>query len=189
MLTASVRYWWVFVAQGALGIVFGILALAYPNIALLTLAYLFAVWAIASGVIQIYQGFRVAELRGRSWPFAVLGVTSIAAGVIAAFWPGLSLVTLAIVLGAWLLVFGIVQIYAAWRIRKEVSGEWILALVGILTAVVGLVVLYYPVFGLALTVSFIAIWAIVGGIFAIVLGWRLRGLQSHPAAGTGSASA
>jgi len=179
MLTAAVRHWWVFIVQGILGIVLGVLVLVYPGIALLTLVYLFAAWAIITGAIQIYEGWRVAELRGRSWPFAVLGVVAIAAGLIAAFLPGITLVTLLIILGAWLLVIGIMVIYAAWHIRKEVTGEWVIALIGILTAVIGLVVLVYPSFGAALTLSFVALWAIVGGVFALLLGWRLRGLKTR----------
>ena len=87
MLIAAARHWWVFVVQGILGLVVGILVLVFPGIALLTLVYLFAAWAIISGATQIYEGWRVAEQRGRSWPFAVMGVVAIAAGLIAAFCP------------------------------------------------------------------------------------------------------
>jgi uncharacterized membrane protein HdeD (DUF308 family) len=179
MLAAAARQWWVFILEGILGILLGILVLAYPDIALLTAAYLFAAWAIISGIGQIYEGWRVAELRGRSWPFALIGVLSIVAGIIAAFLPGLSLATLFIILGAWLLVIGVMVIYSAWHIRKEVSGEWVLALIGILTAVIGLVVLVYPSFGAALALSFVSLWSIVWGVFALILGFRLRGLKTR----------
>ena len=70
MLADAARQWWVLVLQGVLGILFGILAIAFPDITLVTLAYLFAGWAIVAGTAQILEGWRVAEARGRSWPFA-----------------------------------------------------------------------------------------------------------------------
>jgi hypothetical protein len=65
-LAAAAHQWWVLVLEGILGIVFGVLAILYPGITLVTLAYLFAAWAIVSGAFQLVEGWRVAEHRGRS---------------------------------------------------------------------------------------------------------------------------
>jgi uncharacterized membrane protein HdeD (DUF308 family) len=176
VLAAASRQWWVVVLEGILGIVFGILALIYPGITLITLAILFAVWAIVAGLFEIIQGFRVAEHRGRSWPFAVMGVLAIAAGVIAFVVPGITLIGLAILLGAWLLVKGVLEVYTAWRIRNEVSGEWLLALAGVLAIVAGVIILAMPAIGIVLAIALIASWAIVGGVLAIFFGLRLRSL-------------
>ena len=176
MLAAAAHNWWVLVLQGVLGILFGIVALLVPGIALTSLALVLAAWAIVSGISQLGEGFRVAEHRGRSWPFAVIGVASIVAGVIAAAVPGITILGLILVLGYWLIVQGVMEVYTAWRIRAEVSGEWMLALVGILRVAVGLIVVALPVVGAILTVSFLAVAALFGGAAAIALGWRLRGL-------------
>ena len=179
MLAVASRQWWVLVVQGVLGILFGVLAIAFPGIALLTLAYLFAAWALITGVSQIGEGWRVAETRGRSWPFALMGVVSIVAGILAALIPGITVYGLVVLLGAWFVVQGVMEVYAAWRIRAEVSGEWILALVGILTLIVGVIVLALPVVGAVLTVALVATWSIIGGIAAVALGLRLRGFRSR----------
>jgi uncharacterized membrane protein HdeD (DUF308 family) len=68
MLAAAARLWWVLVLQGILGIAFGVLAILFPGLALVTLAYIFAIWAIVSGLSHLGEGMRVAEARGRSWP-------------------------------------------------------------------------------------------------------------------------
>ena len=179
MLAVASRQWWVLVVQGVLGILFGVLAIAFPGIALLTLAYLFAAWALITGASQIGEGWRVAETRGRSWPFAVMGVVSIAAGILAALIPGITIYGLVVLLGAWFVVQGVMEVYAAWRIRAEVTGEWILALVGILTLIVGVIVLALPVVGAVLTVALVATWSIIGGIAAVALGLRLRQFRSR----------
>src|SRR6476619_6848433 len=77
MLAVAARPWWVLVLQGILGVIVGVLALLLPGVTALTIAYLFAAWAIISGVSSVSEGVRVAEHRGRSWPFAVIGVFSI----------------------------------------------------------------------------------------------------------------
>jgi uncharacterized membrane protein HdeD (DUF308 family) len=176
MLHAAARYWWVLVLQGVLGILFGILAIMFPDIALTTLVYIFAAWALIAGVSQVAEGFRVAEARGRSWPFAVSGVISIIAGIVAVIVPGITILGLILVLGYWLVIQGIMEIYAAWRIRKEVTNEWILAVAGAARAVVGVIILAMPFFGAILTVSFLAVSAIFAGLAALSVGWRLRGL-------------
>jgi uncharacterized membrane protein HdeD (DUF308 family) len=174
MLASAARQWWVLVVQGVLGIAFGILALLLPGITLLTVAYLFAAWALISGVSTIGQGWRVAEHRGRSWPFALSGAVSIVAGLLAALVPGWTVAGLILLLGSWLVVAGVMEAYAAWEIRREISNEWILAAAGIVRAIVGLVILAMPIVGAVLSVAFIGSSAILAGIVAIALGLRLR---------------
>ena len=174
MLAVAARQWWVLVLQGILGIVFGAVAIAVPDIALVTLAYLFAIWAIVAGLTQIGVGWRIAEHRGRAWPFAVTGVISVIAGLLAAFIPGPTVLFLILLLGWWLVFQGVMEIYSAWRIRREVSGEWLFALGGIARVVVGLIVLAMPVVGAILTVALIATFSIIGGITALLVGLRLR---------------
>ncbi|MEA2549691.1 MAG: hypothetical protein QOE42_2289 [Chloroflexota bacterium] len=185
MLAVAARLWWVLVLQGILGIAFGILALVFPGLALATLALVFAAWAIISGLSHLGEGMRVAEARGRSWPFAVIGVLSIVAGIIAALVPGITILGLVLLLGAWLVTQGVMEIYTAWRIRREVSGEWIIALGGIVRTVIGVIVLAMPVIGLILTATLLAVYAIVAGFTALTLGWRLRSLRSTPSGSAG----
>ncbi|HEV7605364.1 MAG TPA: DUF308 domain-containing protein [Candidatus Limnocylindrales bacterium] len=180
MLASAARQWWVLVVEGVLGVIFGVLALLLPGVTLLTLAYLFAAWAIISGVTAIGEGMRVADQRGRSWPFAVTGVVSIVAGVLAALLPGPTIGGLMLFLGAWLVVGGVAQLWAAYQIRKVIDNEWIIALAGVLRAVAGLIILAFPIVGALLTVAYISSAAIIVGVIAIALGFRLRGLRSSP---------
>jgi uncharacterized membrane protein HdeD (DUF308 family) len=180
MLAVAARQWWVLVLQGVLGILFGILAILFPGIALVTLALLFAIWAIASGISQVAEGLRVAESRGRSWPFAVTGGISILAGIFAFLLPGPTIIGLVLLLGAWQVAVGVMEIYTAWKIREQVTGEWMIALVGILRLVAGLVILYFPLIGALVTVAYVAVASIVSGIVALALGLRLRGLRESP---------
>ena len=174
MLAVAARQWWVFVLQGALGVAVGILAIIYPDLALATIALLFAAWAVISGVSQLATGWRVAEARGRSWPFLLAGVVSVAAGILVVLNPAITILYLIVLLGAWMLVSGAMEVYTAWKIRDEVTGEWMLALAGVLRIGVGAIILAMPVIGAILTAALFATWAILSGLAALFLGFRLR---------------
>ena len=184
MLAVAARQWWVFVLQGILGIAVGILAIVYPELALATLALLFAAWAVLSGLSQLGAGWRVAEARGRSWPFLVAGAVSVIAGVLAVLNPGITVLYLILLLGGWMLVSGAMEVYTAWRIRDEVTGEWILALAGALRIAVGVIILAMPVVGAILTAALFATWSVSSGIAALLLGLRLRQVGGRASAAT-----
>jgi len=174
MLAIAARQSWVLLLQGVLGIVVGVLAIIYPDLALATIALLFAAWAIVSGVSQLAAGWRVAEHRGRSWPFLIAGAASLIAGILALVAPGITILYLILLLGAWILISGAMEVYTAWKIRAEISGEWVMALAGAARVVVGLIILAMPIFGAILTAAIFAAWVILSGIAALFLGWRLR---------------
>jgi uncharacterized membrane protein HdeD (DUF308 family) len=177
MLQVAARQWWVLILQGVLGIIVGVWAILDPGLAVTTLALLFGIWAIASGVAQLAAGWRVAEVRGRSWPFLVSGAVSAFAGVIAVVYPGITALYLVLLLGAWILVAGVMEVYTAWKIRDEVTNEGILALLGIARIVVGVIILAIPVVGVVITAALFATWALIGGVSALAFGWRLRSLS------------
>jgi uncharacterized membrane protein HdeD (DUF308 family) len=174
MLAVAARQWWVLVLQGVLGIIVGVFAIISPGLALATIALLFAAWALVSGVSQLTAGWRVAEARGRSWPFLLSGAVSVVAGILAVAFPGVTILYLILLLGAWILVSGMMEVYTAWRIRNEVTGEWVLALAGALRVVAGILIVAMPYVGAILTAALFATWAILSGAAALFLGWRLR---------------
>jgi uncharacterized membrane protein HdeD (DUF308 family) len=175
MLAPASRQWWAFVLQGILGIVFGILVLAFPGAAVLTLVALFAAWAIVSGVGAIAQGLREGQL-GRSWPHFLMGAVAVVAGILAVLLPASTLLGLILFVGAWQVVTGLTEIYVAYRIRREIENEWLLAAAGVLRAILGVVFLAMPALGLVVTLVIIAANAVAFGILAIVIGLRLRSL-------------
>lgn len=183
MLAASTRQWWAFVLQGILGILFGILVLLFPGAALVTLVALFAAWAIISGAGAVAQGLREVQHRGNSWPYFLTGVVAIAAGVLAVFVPASTVLALIVFVGAWQLVTGLTEIYVAYRIRRQIDNEWLIAAAGLLRAILGLVFLLMPAFGVVVSLVVIAANAIAFGLLAIVTGLRLRSLHNSPTTG------
>ena len=68
------RNWWAVALRGAVAVIFGVLAVALPGIAIFWLAVLFAAYMLIDGVFAIVAGVRAAQHHARWWPFALEGV-------------------------------------------------------------------------------------------------------------------
>jgi uncharacterized membrane protein HdeD (DUF308 family) len=167
---ALARNWWLLLLRGVISIAFGIVALFWPGATLLSLVFLWGAYAVVDGVFSLWAAITgsVGEKTSRWW-LALLGVVSIAAGVIAWVWPAKTALVLLILIAMWAIVTGMMQIWGAIKLRKEIEGEWLLGLSGSLAILLGIVLLLQPAAG-ALTV----VW-VLGG-FAIVMGFANIGL-------------
>jgi len=104
----------------------------------------------------------------------VQGIIGIAIGLITFFLPGLTAVTLGYLVGIWAIVTGVLEVVAAFRLRRDVPGEIFLFIAGALSFIVGIWLVAFPIAALIALVYLLAIYAIVGGIALIVLAFRLR---------------
>jgi uncharacterized membrane protein HdeD (DUF308 family) len=112
--------------RGILAIAFGVAALAWPGLTLVVLVTLFGAYAIVDGVIAILAVMRHQE-RGRWWVVLVEGILGVAAGLVALAVPGITAVALVLIIGAWAILTGVMEIAAAVRLRREPSafaGRW-----------------------------------------------------------------
>ena len=98
-------------------LVVSVYLLGHVGLTLLVLAILLGAYWIAQGVIELFLATSHPEIRNRAW-VAVSGVLSVVAGIVVAVFPGISLVTLAIVLGVWLIFFGAILIRRGWMLRS-----------------------------------------------------------------------
>jgi uncharacterized membrane protein HdeD (DUF308 family) len=170
-------WWWTFIVRGVVAIVFGVVALVYPPVGIGVLVGLFAAWAIIDGVNSLLTGIRT---RGtdRSWWLEILeGVIGVAAGIIALVLPGFAAEILLLLIAAWAILTGILEIVMAVRLRRVIEGEVWLALAGVASIVFGVVLVLFPAAGALSIVWLLAGFAIAFGVFLIMLGWRLRGID------------
>ena len=176
-LDSLTRNWWAVALRGLAGILFGIITFVSPGISLAALVLLFGAYAFADGVLLIVSAVR---RRGadRWWLLLLQGVVGIGAGVVTLLWPGITALALLAVIAAWALVGGALQVAAAIRLRKVITGEWLLALGGVLSIALGVLLILFPGPGALALVVWIGAYAFVFGILLVVLGFRLRGLRS-----------
>lgn len=173
MLASLSRYWWLLVLRGVVAILFGLLAFIWPGLTIGALVLLFGIYALIDGVSSIITG--VAHRHGRDrWWLLLEGIASIAFGLLTFFWPGITAFFLLILIASWAVVTGIFEIAAAIRLRKEIEGEWLLGLAGVLSILFGIMMFVQPGAGALALIWIIGSYAILFGILLIVLGFRLR---------------
>jgi uncharacterized membrane protein HdeD (DUF308 family) len=102
---------------GALSLIIGLYAVRHIFISLLALALLFGIYWTVSGAVELFTALSHRGMNGRGWT-GTMGALSIVAGIILLAYPGISLLTLAVVVSVWLLIFGIAQIILAFQLRS-----------------------------------------------------------------------
>ncbi|RXZ66733.1 HdeD family acid-resistance protein [Pelagerythrobacter rhizovicinus] len=177
------RNWGWFALRGVLLLVLGGLSLAFPAAALFTFALVFAVYCFIDGIFALASGIRGARRKEeRWWALILAGLLGIAVGVIFVLFPGLGTLAYALtaiaVIAGWAVATGVLQIAAAWRLRRAIEGEWLLIASGALTVLLGIgliaLLMVAPEPTLMSVAWMIGIWALIAGMALLVLAFRLR---------------
>ncbi|WP_158888871.1 HdeD family acid-resistance protein [Amycolatopsis anabasis] len=159
--------------RGVVAVLFGLLALIWPELTTLALALVFGVYALIDGI-----GLIIAAFRGHAgmprWLLALGGVVGVAAGLLTLFWPGITVLILAIMVGAWAVVTGVAEVVAAIRLRKVITGEALIAVIGVLSIIAGVLILFQPIAGAIGIAVVIGVYALLYGILLVVAWFQLR---------------
>lgn len=107
------------------------------------------------------------------WAVALRGAIAIIFGVLALFWPGITVAVLVIMFGAYALVDGIFALVSAFS-GKNKESRGLMALIGVVGILFGLATLIWPGITAIALVFLIGAWAVVTGITEIVAAIRLR---------------
>ena len=128
-----------------------------------------------NGIGDSITTLTVADLLARNWwLLALRGLAGVLFGILAFIWPGITALGLLIMIAAWAIVIGIIEIVAAVQLRKVITNEWLLILAGIASVAFGVVLLLYPRAGALVLVWWIGAYALVFGILLMILAFRLR---------------
>jgi uncharacterized membrane protein HdeD (DUF308 family) len=107
----------VLIAEGAWGIVSGVVAVAWPSITALVLLYVVAIWAILSGVAEMIAAVALRREMAGEWALFLVGLLSVIFGIILAVLPGVGLLSLVWLVGLYALAIGVALIGLAFRVR------------------------------------------------------------------------
>ena len=170
--------WWVLALRGLVAILFGLAALFWPGLILAVLIVFFGAYALVDGVLAIVAAFRSSG-RGMRRPLLLLeGVIGILFGLVALFWPGLTALALLYFIAFWAILSGISRIAMAIMLRRDIENEWSIALSGVLSVVLGIVLLLLPGAGLLAYTWLIGLLALALGIALIYYAFRVRGQRT-----------
>jgi uncharacterized membrane protein HdeD (DUF308 family) len=109
---------------GLLGLVVGLYALRHIDIAVSIWALLLAIYWIIDGVVRIFAAFDYPSFPGQALRI-VVGVLAIIPGTILPIWPRPTLLVLAVILGIWRVMFGVLLIFITVGIRAGAAAGWV----------------------------------------------------------------
>jgi uncharacterized membrane protein HdeD (DUF308 family) len=175
MIPALAGNWWALIVRGLIAIALGIVTLAWPGVTIGALVLLFGVYAFIDGVLG-FAGAVKASKHHERWGYLVAeGVLGVLAGIVTFAWPAITAIALVYVVAAWAIITGALEIAAAFRLRKYITGELLLGLAGIISILFGVMLIASPIAGALVIAIWIGAYELIFGVTLLILGVRLRG--------------
>ncbi len=171
-----VRNWWLVALRGLLSVLLGLCAFVWPGVALAVLVVLFGVFTLIHGFFVVWLAVGERGQSQRWWLLLIEGLVSIAAGVITFAWPAITVLVLLYLVAIWACLIGLLEIITAlWRWRT-LKHEWLLLLVGAISLVLSLILLFRPTAGTLALLWLFGAYAIISGMLLLVFAFQLRNL-------------
>ncbi len=178
MLEAVAKHWWILLLRGILAVILGVVAILVPGLTAVALALLFGAYAFVDGIFAIVAATRMSHTNNRWGWLLAEGILGLLFGIAALLFPEITirftLLFVVYLVAAWAIITGVTAISTAWRVRKMISGEWLWILIGVLSVVFGILVIFEPAAGIFAVVYTFAFYAILTGVTFIGLSLRLR---------------
>ena len=111
-------HWWTLILSGALQLGLGIYMLATPGVGPLALAYLFAIWMLSTGLLEITGAIALRSYIDSEFWWVLLGLITVAFGVYVVVNPGLGLYALVYTVGFYAILAGVTLIALSFRIKN-----------------------------------------------------------------------
>ena len=161
------------IVRGVLALAVGIIALAWPQVTVLALVYLFAVYAFIAAGLEAMRAFSSAKA-GPVFGHLLLGLVDIAAGVIALAWPGPTALVLVLIVGIWAVIAGFVEIAAAFQAGEPAGTRALFILGGLVSVAFGVVLCARPGLGAITLALLFGLFNLIYGVSTLVQGIELR---------------
>ncbi|HEY2662817.1 MAG TPA: HdeD family acid-resistance protein [Candidatus Binataceae bacterium] len=179
MLPLLSRFWWVLLLRGLAAIIFGVAAFAWPGLTLALLVLIFGAYAFVDGVfllVAVIGGWRQVNDR---WLLLIEGLLGIGVGILTLHAPAITAIVLLFYIAVWSLATGVIEIVQAFRLREHVNNEIWLMLGGVASILFAVLLMWSPATGAIALLWVIGTYAILFGLFLIVLAFKMRGLRDR----------
>jgi len=168
------RYWWMLLIRGIVAVLFGLAAIVWPGLTALVLVYLFGAFAFVDGIVAVVVSMQERAIVPRWWVLLIEGIVGILIGILTFFSPAVTALALLYLIAVWAIITGILEIAAAFSMRRALVLEWTLAIAGILSILLGILLAIQPASGILAVVWIIGIYAIVFGVLLIIRAFQFR---------------
>ena len=177
------QVWWYPVVRGVIAVVIGVIVMANPASSVIFLVRVLGAFLIVDGVVTLVDARRRRRAEGGDSGWRLTGgVLGVVVGLVLLVWPSATLGILAIVLGAWAVVAGIIATLGALGMRSVAGSGWGWGLFwGLVTFAFGLALIFSPHESVSVIAWIVGLYAVLSGIVLVVLGFVVRALGKRAA--------
>jgi uncharacterized membrane protein HdeD (DUF308 family) len=161
------------ILRGVLALVVGIIALAWPNVTILALVILFAIYAFIDAGVEAVRAFS-SGTAGPVVGHLLLGLVDLAAGVVALIWPSPTALVLTLVVGIWAIFGGFLEIFAGFGSGETAGTRTLFILTGLVWVAFGVVILARPDVGVVSLALLFGLFNLTAGATLITRGVEIR---------------
>lgn len=119
---AKLDHLWIWLLEAVLGIVVGLLTFFMPGVTAFVLLMFIAAWAIVGGVLRIISAFELRKQITGEWFLILGGALSVLFGILLVVMPGAGIISVVWLIGLYSVLFGVILIGLAMRLKRERSG-------------------------------------------------------------------
>ena len=179
MDTRILKNWWLFLLNGLAAMLFGGVALFYPETTLMVLVTYFGILAIFLGVFLILAAV-LNQSSTDLWTFWLFeGILNLVIGAVVLAYPEVTVAVFLVVLAIWAILIGAIQLITVVRLRRVVTQRWPFVLNGSLALLFGIVVLINPFEGAVVLTIFVGAYSILLGIFFVIIALTMRNVRQE----------
>ena len=158
---------------GALGVIVGVIAIAWPGVTIAALIILFAIYAFIAAGLQAMRAFS-SRTAGPVFGHLLLSLIDLAAGVVALAWPGPTALVLVLLVGIWAFVAGFAEIFAAFGSGETAGTRAMYIVTGLISIAFGVVLTARPGIGAVTLALLFGLFSMIYGVSEIVAGVQMR---------------
>jgi len=169
-------YWWSLTLRGITAVLFGVAAVFWPGITLVTLLYIFSAWVLVDGVIRIVSGISRVGSNQLGFLTIVVGLLELGVGVYLLRHPHVTFATLILLIGFLLIIDGIVAVVAALSSDDSSTAKTLTTIVGGAAVLAGILLLFQPASSGVAFVWILGLYALIAGPMLIAMSLDIRRL-------------
>jgi uncharacterized membrane protein HdeD (DUF308 family) len=170
------RYWWLAALRGAAALILGVTGWLWPEQTLIPLIIFFGIFAVIDGALNVAVAVLLAQDERYRWLLLLFGVVGALLGIIIILGRDVVAIGLTYVIAVWAIVMGGFNILTALAMIGESPGAWPLIFMSVVSVLFGVMVGVTPEVRAPTLAGLIATFAVIYGILALVLAYRLRGI-------------
>lgn len=168
------KNWWLYLIQGIVTLLFGIVAVFEPTQVFAVLGFYFGLFLIFAGLADVVLGIAGAGKREAWWLTLLLGLLELGIGVYLFRRPGLSLATFIVFVAVSLLVRGIIALVEAFDRNLDSANKALYAISGVAGILASIIVWRYPIKGTLAFVWVLGLYALIVGPITIAFAFKAK---------------